>query len=70
MHGEQEAKLVLEDGFSYDHVQEESVEQTMRMEVEEPCQNLGSLTRKHASFTDFLKLFSWFLHLPMPVFSG
>lgn len=41
MHGEQEAKLILEDGFSYDHVQEESVEQKSSMAVEEPCQQLG-----------------------------
>ena len=51
MHGEQEAKLVLEDDFSYDHAQEESVEQSMHMEVEEPCPGLGNLTRKHVSFT-------------------
>ena len=26
MHGEQEAKLILEDGFTYDHVQDEEWE--------------------------------------------
>lgn len=38
IHGEQEAKLVLEDGFSYDYVEEEAVEQSSKMEVEETCQ--------------------------------
>ena len=35
MHGEQEAKLILEDGFTYDHVQEEVIEQSSSMTVEE-----------------------------------
>ena len=35
MHGEQEAKLILEDGFTYDHVQDEVVEQSTAMTVEE-----------------------------------
>ena len=35
VHGEQEAKLILEDGFSYEHLEGERVDQTGRMEVEE-----------------------------------
>lgn len=35
VHGEQEAKLLLEEGFSLDFVQEEIVEQHQHMEVEE-----------------------------------
>ena len=35
MHGEQEAKLILDDEFHHDQQQSEHVEQTSRMDVEE-----------------------------------
>lgn len=37
MHGEQEAKLILDDEFHHDQQQSEHVEQTSRMDVEELC---------------------------------
>lgn len=37
IHGEQEAKLLLEDGFSLDQEQSESIEQSQNMEVEVAC---------------------------------
>ena len=36
VHGEEEAKLVLEDGFSYDEVEGEKSEQRVTMDVEDP----------------------------------
>jgi hypothetical protein len=36
IHGEEEAKLVLEDGFSYDEVEGERTEQRVTMDVEDP----------------------------------
>ena len=44
MHGEQEAKLILEDGFTYEHVQDEVVEQSSSMTVEESWQIYVLLT--------------------------
>ena len=41
VHGEQEAKLVLEDGFSFNTVEGETTQQSTRLEVEEPCLQLG-----------------------------
>ena len=38
IHGEQEAKLLLDEAFSFDETHEESTEQTQRMEVEESWQ--------------------------------
>ena len=35
IHGEQEAKLILEDGFSYEQTEKEETLQTARMEVED-----------------------------------
>ena len=35
IHGEEEAKLVLEDGFSYDEVEGDRTEQRTTMEVED-----------------------------------
>ena len=35
VHGEQEAKLILEDGFSYEQTEKEETLQTARMEVED-----------------------------------
>ena len=40
IHGEQEAKLVLEDGFSFNTVEGETTQQSSRLEVEEPCLQL------------------------------
>ena len=37
VHQEQEAKLILEDGFSYEQVDKEESHQTTRIEVEESC---------------------------------
>lgn len=45
VHGEQEAKLLLEDGFSLDSVQEEIVEQRQHMEVEESWHKTRSKTK-------------------------
>ena len=37
VHQEQEAKLILEDGFSYEQIDKEESHQTTRIEVEESC---------------------------------
>ena len=43
IHGEEEAKLVLEDGFSYDEVEGDRTEQRTTMEVEDPNNMLYDL---------------------------
>lgn len=37
IHGEQEAKLILTDGFTYEQTEKEETLQTARMEVEDSC---------------------------------
>ena len=41
IHGEQEAKLVLEDGFSFNTVEGETTAQSSTLQVEEPCLHVG-----------------------------
>ena len=38
IHGEQEAKLLLDEAFSFDETHEQSTEQSQRMEIEESWQ--------------------------------
>lgn len=56
MHGEQEAKLILEDGFTYDHVQDEVVEQSSSMTVEDQHGNFLSDELPTGSGLDLLKM--------------
>ena len=39
VHGEEEAKLVIEDAFSFDRSENERTVQTMNMSIEEPHQH-------------------------------
>lgn len=43
VHGEQEAKLMLEEAFSMDHTHEESVEQSQRLVAEDTWAHLKTI---------------------------